>query len=61
MVNILHTVYIVHQNSGSCLVSESFSEDKIFFDSDIISSYLVAFKTFGKEMSKGSGDLKVIK
>ena len=61
MVKILHTVYIVHQNSGSCLVSENFSEDKIFFDSDIVSSYLIAFKDIGKEMSKGSGDLKVIK
>ena len=60
MVNILHTVYVVHQNSGSCLVSDNFSEDKIHFDSDIISSYLVAFKSIGKEMSKGSGDLKVI-
>ena len=61
MVNILHTVYIVLQYSGICLLSESFSENELDFDSDLITGYLVAFKNFGKEMSKGSGDLKIIK
>ncbi len=60
MVKILHTVYVVHEISGTCLISESFTENEIDFDSDIISSYLVAFKIIGEEMSKGSGDLKVI-
>ena len=60
MVDILHTVYIVHQNTGSCLVSENFTETKIDLDSDLITSYLVAIKSYGAEMTKGSGDLKVI-
>ena len=60
MVDILHTVYIVHQNTGSCLVSENFSETKIELDSDLITSYLTAIRSYGEEMTKGSGDLKVI-
>lgn len=62
MINILHTVYVVHKNTGACLVSENFTKDKIDLDSDLISSYLVAIRDFGKEMTMGSGgDLKVIK
>ncbi len=61
MIRILHTLYIVHQGSGACLISERFSESAVDLDSDLISSYLVAIKSFGHEMSKGSGDLKVIK
>ena len=60
MVDILHTVYIVHHDTGSCLVSENFSQTKIDLDSDLISSYLIAIKSYGEEMTKGSGDLKVI-
>ena len=61
MVKILHAVFIVHQISGVSLISEKFSENVIDIDSDLISGYVVAFKNFGKEMSKGSGDLKVIR
>ncbi|MFX1274494.1 MAG: hypothetical protein ACFFBP_01125 [Promethearchaeota archaeon] len=61
MIKILHVVYIVHQISGVCLVSERFSETEVDFDSDLISGYVVAFKNIGKEMSMGSGDLKIIK
>ena len=61
MIKILHAVYIVHQFSGVCLISENFSEHELDFDSDLISGYVVAFKDVGKEMSKGSGDLKIIK
>ncbi len=47
-----------------CLLSENFSEgkdkDKFDVDSDLMSGYLVAFKNVGKELSKGTGDLKVI-
>ena len=52
---------MVLQHSGICLLSNKFSEKAIDFDSDLISGYVVAFKDVGKEMSKGSGDLKVIK
>ena len=61
MVYILHTLYVVHQGTGACLISEKFSKNAVDLDSDLISSYLVAIKSFGREMSKGSGDLKVIK
>ena len=62
MIIILHIIYLIHQKSGLCLLSENFSEgkDKFDVDSDLMSGYLVAFKDVGKEMSKGSGDLKVI-
>lgn len=60
VVKILHTVYVVHQNTGCCLISENFTQNEINVDSDIISSYIVAFKSVGEEMTKGSGDLKVI-
>jgi hypothetical protein len=60
VVVIIHTVYVIHPSTGSCLVSENFSKDKITQDEDLISSYLVAIKSFAEEMSGGSGDLKVI-
>jgi len=59
VIIIIHTVYLIHPNTGSCLVSENFSKD-IEQDDDLISSYLIAIKSFGEEMSGGSGDLKVI-
>jgi len=59
VIKILHAIYVIHQEIGICLIEKIFSNSKIEFDSNLISSYITAFKNYGKEVSK-VGELKII-
>ena len=58
MPKVLHNLYLIHQNSGICLVHRSYGN--IEFNQDLVSGFLTALKDFSVEFSKGSGELKII-
>lgn len=58
MLKVLHNLYLIHQNSGICLIHRSYG--KIEFNQDLVSGFLTALKDFSVEFSKGSGELKII-
>lgn len=55
---MLHNVYLIHQNTGICLIHRKYGS--IEFNQDLVSGFLTALKDFSVEFSKGSGELKVI-
>ncbi|MGQ4875802.1 MAG: hypothetical protein ACP6IY_17190 [Promethearchaeia archaeon] len=55
---MLHNVYLIHQNTGICLIYRKYGS--IEFNQDLVSGFLTALKDFSIEFSKGSGELKVI-
>lgn len=55
---MLHNIYIIHQNTGICLIHRKYGS--IEFNQDLVSGFLTALKDFSVEFSKGSGELKVI-
>ncbi|MCJ7647316.1 MAG: hypothetical protein MUP85_01760 [Candidatus Lokiarchaeota archaeon] len=58
MPKVLHNLYLIHQNSGICLIHRSYGN--IEFNQDLVSGFLTALKDFSVEFSKGSGELKII-
>ncbi|MGV9200745.1 MAG: hypothetical protein ACOC4M_18195, partial [Promethearchaeia archaeon] len=55
---MLHQVYLIHQNTGICLINRKYGS--IEFNQDLVSGFLTALKDFSIEFSKGAGELKVV-
>jgi hypothetical protein len=55
---MLHTIYVIHQLSGVCMVFRQYGT--ISFNEDLIAGFLIALKDFSQEVTGGAGTIKVM-
>lgn len=55
---MIHSVYIIHQLSGVCVVYRKYGQ--IEFNEDLIAGFLTALKDFSAEVTAGKGQIKVL-
>ncbi len=55
---MIHSVYIIHQLSGVCVIYRKYGS--IEFNEDLIAGFLTALKDFSAEVTAGKGQIKVL-
>ncbi|MHA1727261.1 MAG: hypothetical protein ACTSWY_00855 [Promethearchaeota archaeon] len=55
---MIHTVYVIHQLSGVCILYKKYGT--IEFNEDLIAGFLMALKDFSHEVTGGKGNIKIL-
>ena len=55
---MIHTLYLIHQLSGVCVIYKKYGT--ISFNEDLIAGFLTALKDFSQEVTGGQGTIKVL-